>query len=249
MRRRDRRGELLTDDQTGGRNETTDHHRRLGFSSGRGAARRSIVGLGSCLAAGRGRVPGPRQWDHHRVPELRLSGSRDHLLIMGVGGQLTQWPAELPAELVKRGYRVVAYDNRDAGLSTRFDSSGVPDCFGMVTGPGRSSPGDGWATLTPEERERFRRGIAQARQRRWSPRSNGMFCATPSRELRWRSEKRRRRRWPNRIELPARLRLRSPSPPPAAAILARRRALSRRRREPQRIRRSPRDGARRRRRP
>ena len=60
----------------------------------------------------------------------RSYGSADRetiLLIMGVGGQLTEWPAELPAELVKRGYRVVIYDNRDAGLSTRFDSSGLPE--------------------------------------------------------------------------------------------------------------------------
>lgn len=35
--------------------------------------------------------------------------------------------------------------------------------FGMISGPGRHSPRDGWAHLTPEERERFRRGIAQAR--------------------------------------------------------------------------------------
>ena len=35
--------------------------------------------------------------------------------------------------------------------------------FGMITGPGRYSPRDGWARLTPEERERFRRGITQAR--------------------------------------------------------------------------------------
>lgn len=46
---------------------------------------------------------------------------------MGVGGQLTDWPAELLAELIKRGYRVVTYDNRDAGLSTKFESSGLPD--------------------------------------------------------------------------------------------------------------------------
>jgi pimeloyl-ACP methyl ester carboxylesterase len=49
------------------------------------------------------------------------------LLIMGVGGQLTDWPADLPAALVKRGYRVVTYDNRDVGLSTRIESSGLPD--------------------------------------------------------------------------------------------------------------------------
>ena len=64
----------------------------------------------------------------------RSYGSRDRetvLLIMGVGGQLMDWPAELPAELVKRGYRVVTYDNRDAGLSTRFEASGLPDWPGI----------------------------------------------------------------------------------------------------------------------
>lgn len=35
--------------------------------------------------------------------------------------------------------------------------------FGMIAGPGRSGTPDSWARLTPEERERFRRGIAQAR--------------------------------------------------------------------------------------
>jgi pimeloyl-ACP methyl ester carboxylesterase len=49
------------------------------------------------------------------------------LLIMGNGSQLTAWPVELCEELVKRGYRVVIYDNRDVGLSTRFDAAGVPD--------------------------------------------------------------------------------------------------------------------------
>jgi hypothetical protein len=35
--------------------------------------------------------------------------------------------------------------------------------FGMIAGPGRSGTPDSWAKLTPDERERFRRGIAQAR--------------------------------------------------------------------------------------
>ena len=43
------------------------------------------------------------------------------LMVMGNGAQLTAWPVELIEELVKRGYRVVIYDNRDVGLSTRFD--------------------------------------------------------------------------------------------------------------------------------
>jgi pimeloyl-ACP methyl ester carboxylesterase len=57
-------------------------------------------------------------------------GPADHeamLLIMGMGAQLTAWPAELCGELVKRGYRVIIFDNRDVGLSTKFDSAGLPD--------------------------------------------------------------------------------------------------------------------------
>lgn len=43
------------------------------------------------------------------------------LLIMGLGAQLTQWPIELCDELVTRGYRVVRFDNRDVGLSSRIE--------------------------------------------------------------------------------------------------------------------------------
>jgi pimeloyl-ACP methyl ester carboxylesterase len=49
------------------------------------------------------------------------------LLIMGLGAQLTLWPIELVDALVARGFHVVRYDNRDVGLSTKFDSTGVPD--------------------------------------------------------------------------------------------------------------------------
>ena len=49
------------------------------------------------------------------------------LLIMGYGAQLTAWPVELCDELVKRGYRVLIFDNRDIGLSTKFASAGSPD--------------------------------------------------------------------------------------------------------------------------
>jgi pimeloyl-ACP methyl ester carboxylesterase len=54
------------------------------------------------------------------------------LLIMGNGSQLTAWPVELCEELVKRGYRVVIYDNRDVGLSTKFDAAGVPDTKAVI---------------------------------------------------------------------------------------------------------------------
>jgi pimeloyl-ACP methyl ester carboxylesterase len=37
------------------------------------------------------------------------------LLIPGVGGQMDDGPNLLARELVARGYRVIAYDSRDAG--------------------------------------------------------------------------------------------------------------------------------------
>jgi pimeloyl-ACP methyl ester carboxylesterase len=40
---------------------------------------------------------------------------------MGLGAQLTQWPVELCRELVSRGYRVIRFDNRDVGLSSRME--------------------------------------------------------------------------------------------------------------------------------
>lgn len=49
------------------------------------------------------------------------------LLIMGLGCQLIHWPDSLCAALVAAGYRVIRYDNRDVGLSTRLDAAGLPD--------------------------------------------------------------------------------------------------------------------------
>mgnify|MGYP000255160601 CR=1 FL=1 len=49
------------------------------------------------------------------------------LLIMGLGVQMTQWPPELVAALVDAGYHVIRFDNRDIGLSEKFDHAGVPN--------------------------------------------------------------------------------------------------------------------------
>jgi proline iminopeptidase len=43
------------------------------------------------------------------------------VLMMGLGMQLTAWPEPLLAQLVARGFYVVRFDNRDAGLSTQLD--------------------------------------------------------------------------------------------------------------------------------
>jgi len=49
------------------------------------------------------------------------------LLIHGTGAQLVDWPVEFCEALANRGYRVIRFDNRDVGLSTKFDSLGAPD--------------------------------------------------------------------------------------------------------------------------
>ena len=54
------------------------------------------------------------------------------LLIMGLGAQLTLWPIELCDALVARGFRVIRYDNRDIGLSTKFDYAGIPDMAALM---------------------------------------------------------------------------------------------------------------------
>lgn len=48
------------------------------------------------------------------------------LLIMGLGMQLIAWPPEMVQGLVDAGFRVVRFDNRDAGLSQGFDHLGTP---------------------------------------------------------------------------------------------------------------------------
>jgi pimeloyl-ACP methyl ester carboxylesterase len=49
------------------------------------------------------------------------------LLVMGLGGQLTLWPDEFVDALNAHGFRTIRYDNRDVGLSTRFEAAGVPN--------------------------------------------------------------------------------------------------------------------------
>src|SRR5271157_730452 len=46
------------------------------------------------------------------------------LLIMGLGMQLVAWPISFCEGLAALGFRVVRFDNRDAGLSSRMPSAG-----------------------------------------------------------------------------------------------------------------------------
>lgn len=47
------------------------------------------------------------------------------LLVMGLGGQLIHWPEALCSQLLADGFRVIRFDNRDAGLSAEVDR-GLP---------------------------------------------------------------------------------------------------------------------------
>lgn len=49
------------------------------------------------------------------------------LMIMGLGVQLIFWPDELCRTLANHGFRVIRFDNRDVGLSTKLDHLGEPN--------------------------------------------------------------------------------------------------------------------------
>ncbi len=55
------------------------------------------------------------------------------LLICGLGTQMTRWHEDFVSGFVNRGYRVVMFDNRDIGLSEKFDAAGPPNMAAIVT--------------------------------------------------------------------------------------------------------------------
>ncbi|HKY89912.1 MAG TPA: alpha/beta fold hydrolase, partial [Nevskiaceae bacterium] len=74
-----------------------------------------------CWSAGSACVNGL----HISFEETGPASGEPLLLLMGLGGQLIHWPEALCTDLVKRGFRVIRFDNRDAGLSGDGDR-GVP---------------------------------------------------------------------------------------------------------------------------
>lgn len=68
-----------------------------------------------------------------RVKDLQFEyeefGKRDDpaiIMIMGLGEQLIFWSDELCKGLADEGFRVIRFDNRDAGLSTKLSGQKVP---------------------------------------------------------------------------------------------------------------------------
>ncbi len=65
------------------------------------------------------------------------------LLVMGLGAQMIAWDEEFCRSLAGRGYRVIRFDNRDVGLSTRLDEAGIPNIPALMSvlmggGPGKA---------------------------------------------------------------------------------------------------------------
>src|SRR5579859_3618237 len=56
------------------------------------------------------------------------------LLIMGLGAQLTTWDDGFCKAIADRGFYVIRYDNRDAGLSTKMEAAGPADIAGAYSG-------------------------------------------------------------------------------------------------------------------
>jgi pimeloyl-ACP methyl ester carboxylesterase len=61
-------------------------------------------------------------------------GGEPLLLIMGLATQMLAWDEEFCAMLAERDFRVIRFDNRDIGRSTKIESAGVPKRTDMLLG-------------------------------------------------------------------------------------------------------------------
>jgi pimeloyl-ACP methyl ester carboxylesterase len=60
------------------------------------------------------------------------AGNPAIILVRGLGSQLINWPLALLERLAAEGFFVVVFDNRDAGLSTKFDAAGAIDIADLM---------------------------------------------------------------------------------------------------------------------
>jgi pimeloyl-ACP methyl ester carboxylesterase len=68
-------------------------------------------------------------------------GSGDPLLLVhGLGGQMIDWADDLCRKISDRGFAVTRYDNRDVGLSTKFDDKPPPDLGAILSGDRSTAP-------------------------------------------------------------------------------------------------------------
>ncbi len=68
------------------------------------------------------------------MQEFGDSQSPALLMIMGLGMQMISWPEPLCHSLADQGYRVIRFDNRDAGLSHKFEGHRAPGPLMLLGG-------------------------------------------------------------------------------------------------------------------
>ena len=62
--------------------------------------------------------------------EVQEFGHKDNIpliMISGFGSQLCDWPINLINKIVEREFRVIIFDNRDVGLSHKFEDNKIDD--------------------------------------------------------------------------------------------------------------------------
>ncbi len=79
-------------------------------------------------------------------------GDAPLLLIMGLGSQMVLWDEDFCRQLASKGYRVIRFDNRDIGLSTKFNRMTVPDLTAILEALQRGE--DTWLPYTLEDMAR-----------------------------------------------------------------------------------------------
>jgi pimeloyl-ACP methyl ester carboxylesterase len=62
------------------------------------------------------------------------------LLVMGLATQMLAWDEGFCSLLAERGFRVVRFDNRDVGRSTKIEAAGLPNRTDMLLGRRRTAP-------------------------------------------------------------------------------------------------------------
>jgi pimeloyl-ACP methyl ester carboxylesterase len=72
--------------------------------------------------------------------EMGYADGEPLLLVMGLATQMLAWDEGFCGLLVDRGFRVIRFDNRDIGRSTKIESAGVPRRLDMMAGRRASAP-------------------------------------------------------------------------------------------------------------
>lgn len=75
------------------------------------------------------------------------SSGRPLLLVMGLGAQMTRWRPAFCSLLADEGHFVIRFDNRDIGLSQKFDDAGIPDMAKIFAAAQAGEPVDAPYTL------------------------------------------------------------------------------------------------------